>query len=737
MLNTINVASSGLAAAREQVENVMNNIANENTPGYKKRVVGLEESSHVDARLTGRGVEIGDTTRVTNVYMFDNLTSSVSKQSQYDELSTMLADIESIFYETEDSGFSADLDRYFQSLEDLRANPDNEIYKNNLRNAGTIIVDDLKTLYSGIEQREVATKNTLINEVEEVNSLLNDIGTVNYQMLTSGSSNDLLDKRDQLEQELAKYIDIEIDRSLNYELSISGTTAVRFENNIHSLNIVTEEIPQKDMYADIQADGSRTSSLVDSANWDDTDKAAEIQTVRVTGDATGQVNFLGTLVPSSASGDTAEATIDYIITDKANIISNWNSAYPNREIADIVKSSSSELQITFVNTEGDVDSLSQSLSEGIDFAQGVETTKGVLDSLTYTLNNEFSITIHHGDTITNVPIGTDPETYETITVDKDNIVRALVAKINSDPDMSSQITAYNGQYVIDSNGDKVLTNSSDHPDYDAGDANKDRYLIIESNIDGDKGKFSGRIVVKDEVDATITGGESVEVTKNSIISVEGTDDIHLEIFDKELTVKSGTLNPMLNNLNTTSTSNYFTQYKEELDQFAAALSDISSSYVETSDGEYIYGKSAVDVSLEGYRDQRVDLALFTGSSVDSLQFNEGVVATLNQDNLDYLAKLQWKTDIVIDGTDTKGTSFSKFYQSLKISISDNKENIDFQKETQDAVTESLQLTYDKLTKVDKDEEMMNLIKYQAAYEANAKLITIIDEMLATILGMTR
>ena len=36
MLNMLNVSSSGLVAAQEQVDNVMNNIANENTPDIKK-----------------------------------------------------------------------------------------------------------------------------------------------------------------------------------------------------------------------------------------------------------------------------------------------------------------------------------------------------------------------------------------------------------------------------------------------------------------------------------------------------------------------------------------------------------------------------------------------------------------------------------------------------------------------------------------------------------------------------
>ena len=90
-----------------------------------------------------------------------------------------------------------------------------------------------------------------------------------------------------------------------------------------------------------------------------------------------------------------------------------------------------------------------------------------------------------------------------------------------------------------------------------------------------------------------------------------------------------------------------------------------------------------------------------------------------------------------DGTNENRTSFSTFYQELRVRIADDRENVRFRLESQNAVTESLQNNYDKLTKVDKDNEMIELMKYQAAYEANAKLITVIDEMLQTILGMKK
>jgi flagellar hook-associated protein 1 FlgK len=628
VLDTINVAASGLAVSREQVENVMNNIANENTPGYKKRVVGVSEAPHIDSRLTGRGALVGDTTRITNTYIYDNLVSQKSKQSQYNELSAMLTDIEAIFYETDDSGFSADMDKYFQSIENLRANPYNEIYKNNLRNAGTAIVDDLKTLYFNIEQREVVTKNSISTHISSLNSFLINIGEVNKILSNSDKlSNDLLDKRDKLEQDISKYVDINVYRANDYELQITNLTAVRFDNNIHEVKLVINNIPQKDVYAN-DSNPSK-SNLVDISSWED-----------------------------------------------------------------------------------------------------------IGDKVIYRLNNTTSISVAYGDYVTNtngnrVDLNADGEINDFDRVDKNNVVKALVYKINHTPGITSLVTAYNGQYYTDKNGNKILTNDINHPDYDSNHPNKDRYLIIESNINGDVGKFSGRIIVED-ADAAVS---TLNLDKNTNLSVKGTDDVHLEIFDKTLTLKSGKLKSLIDNLNSTSSNNLFIQYKEKLDNLAKALSNMTGSFIQNIDGTYVSGNKNVDIDTN--RAKRIDIGLFSGSTVNSLKFNDKIISSLSQTKLDYLSSLQWKTDIDIDGTGSNLISFSKYSQALRVQVSEDKENIDSKKSIQDAVISSLQLGYDKLTKVNKDEELMNLVKFQAAYQANAKMITVVDEMLQTILGMKR
>jgi len=581
MLNSLHVAQSGLTASRTAVEGVMNNISNEHTPGYKKRVVEFSESSHIDGSLTGRGIQVEGVKRITNEYLYDNLLKEDSKESYYTELSARLSDVESLFFETTESGFSNDLNRYFQAMEDLRSDPNNEIYKNNLKNQANIIVEDLKNLYQGIEDIQTVTTNTIKDDVEIINGILSDIGTINEKIGQQiVPPNDLLDSRDALEKKLAEYVDISIDRTDDYELKIGGIIAVRYNTNIHNLSVVENPIAQKDKIN--QSDFS---------------------------------SFAGT------------------------------------------------------------------------------------DSVTYRQNNSSEFTITRGDTVNGVVVNTDAE-----------LMTALAFQINNTSAMSGDVTA-------------TLTGTSP-----AG------VLELESNTKGEAGSFEGVFIFND-----VSAAKSSFIVKDVDASITAKDDVHIEIFDAEISLKSGKLKAGIENLTTESGTNKFSEYKNKLDQFVQTFVDIHDSFVTQTDGTYLYGEKSADLDSSG---TKTSIGLFSGSTVNSLVFNESAVISLNQDKLDYLSKIQWKEDLGFDGLNQDGssgsaTSLTKFFQSTRVQIASDKENTDYLKDTQSAITNALEGSYDKLVKVDKDEEMIKLIQFQSAYEANAKIITVVDEMLATLLGMIR
>lgn len=56
-------------------------------------------------------------------------------------------------------------------------------------------------------------------------------------------------------------------------------------------------------------------------------------------------------------------------------------------------------------------------------------------------------------------------------------------------------------------------------------------------------------------------------------------------------------------------------------------------------------------------------------------------------------------------------------------------------ETTSVQFSAVELEYFSVSKVSIDEELTNLIKYQTAYGATAKIITTIDQMMQTLLGI--
>jgi len=624
MFNSLYVAQSGLNAARVSVNNISNNIANENTPGYKKRVVQLSEMAQIDS-TTGRGVSTGSAYRVTSQTMYDKLMSENSKTNYYSKLTTMLTNVESVFAETDSSGFSNDLNNYFQAVENLRSNPNSLIYKNTVKSSGAILTDSLSNIYNTVQKQQADEKDELKTNVTKVNDIIKQIGDINEKIQKYDSTNtELLDKRDTLESELSNYADISSTTTNGvYELKLSGVTVISNDTNVRSVELMESSTYQADKF---------------------------------------DYEYFNTATNSSTVVD--------------SIKNNYNPS------------------------------------------TGAVTSKGLdlNDKVTYKLNNQYEVSAKIGEKLDLDGNGT----LET-TVDSTNLIRALAFKINNTTGMNDFVTAYNGDASIGFSG------------------TQDNYLRIQSKFPGETNSFVGQISIEKYDNTTSTTLQNREVVyKNDTSSSKAQSNVALGLYGTEISLKSGILKAQIENVSSDSSLNKYQSYLDKLDAFAKTLSDITSSYSTDSSGKYIYGEMASD----GQSGTINSLGLFSGSSVKTLKFNSSSIDNLTQDNLDYLASIQWKSDLNFDGkaqgsTTNNSYSLANFYDGVKVSVSSDNESVIALKDVQSTVKQSIQSSYDKLTKVDKDEEMLNLMTFQAAYTANAKIVTAIDEMIQTLLGLKK
>ena len=96
---------------------------------------------------------------------------------------------------------------------------------------------------------------------------------------------------------------------------------------------------------------------------------------------------------------------------------------------------------------------------------------------------------------------------------------------------------------------------------------------------------------------------------------------------------------------------------------------------------------------------------------------------------------QWSCDRINGNTEgTISTTIEDYYHSMVGSIGIVSSSISRNTEFNEMMVNELNTLRDSISAVSLDEEMTNLIKYQHAYQAAAKLITVSDEMLTTLIS---
>ncbi len=80
-------------------------------------------------------------------------------------------------------------------------------------------------------------------------------------------------------------------------------------------------------------------------------------------------------------------------------------------------------------------------------------------------------------------------------------------------------------------------------------------------------------------------------------------------------------------------------------------------------------------------------------------------------------------------------TLSGFYNFVTTNIASDAESAGRQKDSSKAIFNTVNTEFQSISGVSTDEELTNLMKFQTAYSANAKVITTIDQMLNTLLGI--
>lgn len=128
--------------------------------------------------------------------------------------------------------------------------------------------------------------------------------------------------------------------------------------------------------------------------------------------------------------------------------------------------------------------------------------------------------------------------------------------------------------------------------------------------------------------------------------------------------------------------------------------------------------------------QSIGLDITDPNSIAAASSYDVTPGDLPGDNTNALALAAVKNAEVIEGT-----TISDYYTSLVSDIGVVTAEAGSNRDSQDKVVEQLLLARDSVSGVSIEEEAINLIKLQRAYQAAAKIITTVDEMYITLLNI--
>jgi len=241
---SLSIAVSALQAEQAALDVTSNNVANANTPGYSRQRPDLVESNPVTlGPLTiGTGVTLQQVEGVRDPLLENRIQQETQQQGMLDTLVPSMQQVEVLFNQTSGGDIGTQISNFFSSVSQLSANPQNLALRTGVLTAAGNLANSFHTTANNLSQQRSNLDLQIVQGVGQINTLTTQIAQLNGQI---GSLENLhqnasafLDQRGQLINQLANLVDVAEIHSENggLTLTMSNGTPLVAGNQSFALN---------------------------------------------------------------------------------------------------------------------------------------------------------------------------------------------------------------------------------------------------------------------------------------------------------------------------------------------------------------------------------------------------------------------------------------------------------------------------------------------------------------------
>ena len=746
--NLLTIGKSALTTAQAWVNVTGDNIANADSPGYTRRYVVQNEAPTVTIAHNqyGLGSNAEQVLRYFDKFLEDSYLNESTVSSRWTEYDNIMETLESVFNESNTTGLSDTLNQFFNAWQKLAQYPDDPAVRTSVLNYAQTLDDMFSSMDRSVravqEEMNISIKETVkrVNEISEAITAINKkIGETVIPHVTD--PNGLYDQRDALVEELATLVDIKtIDNGYgNYRVQLAtgqslvdGLTTYTLEFNAPAAE--NRLLPESTFKGKVTADGN-----------DDFEYTLEVVTG---GTITDPPRLDSTAEPVPCFRVSLDGGVSWLKNDDGSDlhvgVSGHFDAEANKFVTNPVRVKDLFISFDFAEGEGSTaDEITLKAGDKFDIVPKTglywkEPTRGPEN-----ITPQITLT---GSDNTNRLTGGKLTSYFNIRDDTcgryldemDALAKTIVWEVNrlhSQGAGLEKLTYAHGEMKVN------------HPDQAMGYAQSCNAFydkITEGNIncyfyDAHTGKMleqNGNVLVfgansnydPRDLDTMIPDRQgnnhlaaSLEGVCAALNSIDVTfyDDAAstvktVQAFDAQ--IQDGKLQI---NLSSESSGHVTFAFGQDTTGLLAALG-LNSLFS---------GNTAATISLS--TDIANDYTRISAGRVNGgFEVNEGDNTIANAvgqlATKDVQINTFWKQDRM---------SLPEYYAGLVSLVGSDKLHSETNKSYHSALAASALERKESVSGINLDEEMTNLVKYQSAYTAAAKLITTADEMIGVLLGL--
>lgn len=220
------IGVSGIAAAQLNLLATEHNVVNASTPGYTRQraVQATNIAVNTGAGAIGQGVHVQTIERMYDRYLTGQVNSAQTTLSGIDAYYGEIKQIDNLLADPS-AGLTPALQDFFSGVQQVASNPSLLSARESMVSSATTLVNRFQSLDSRLGELSDEVNGKIQDAVTSINTYSNQIADLNQRIIVSESSfgqpaNDLLDQRDTLINELNKLIKVSTSTNSNGSFNV-------------------------------------------------------------------------------------------------------------------------------------------------------------------------------------------------------------------------------------------------------------------------------------------------------------------------------------------------------------------------------------------------------------------------------------------------------------------------------------------------------------------------------------